>query len=129
MDQCEDYCDQKRKITYTGVKAFWNDAAYGKRTAEIAGDDTNPFVIRRSFRSLDQAKNAAKAKWAALQREDVRVELSLEHGNPLIVPESPLELQAGFIDEMKALDLVIYRIVHDIDESGYKTSLEAEKRS
>jgi hypothetical protein len=31
---------------------------------------------------------------------------------------------------MKELDLITYRIIHSIDEStGYKTSLEAEKRS
>ncbi|MEH6450392.1 MAG: hypothetical protein V7765_17105 [Oleispira sp.] len=130
LNQCEDYRYQKRKITYTGVKAFWNDSAYGKRTPEIVGSESNPFIIRGSFRSLDQAKNAATAKWAALQREDIHVELSLDHGNPLIITESPLVLQEGFAAEMKALDLITYRIVHNIDESsGYKTSLEAEKRS
>ena len=130
LDQCEDYRYQKRRITYTGVKAFWNDSAYGKRTPELVGADTNPFIIRGSFRSLDQAKNAVIAKWAALQREDIHVELSLDHGNPLIITESPLILQTGFAAEMRALDLITYRIVHNIDESsGYKTSLEAEKRS
>jgi hypothetical protein len=39
-------------------------------------------------------------------------------------------LQEGFAAEMKALGLITYRIVHNIDESSsYKTSLEAEKRS
>lgn len=99
-------------------------------TPELVGADTNPFVIRGSFRSIDQAKNAATAKWAALQREDIHVELSLDHVNPLIITESPLILQEGFAAEMKTLDLITYRIIHSIDEStGYKTSLEAEKRS
>ena len=130
LDQCESYRYQKRNITYTGVKAFWNDDAYGKRTPELVGADTNPFVIRGSFRSLDQAKHAATAKWAELQREDIHVELSLDNGNPLIITESPLVLQEGFATEMKELDLITYRIVHNIDESsGYKTSLEAEKSS
>ena len=129
-NQCESYRFLTQQIAYTGVQAFWNDAAYGKRTTELVGSDTNPFVIRGSFRSLDQAKNAAKAKWAALHREDTRIELSLETGNPLIITESPLILNEGFTTEMKELDLITHRIVHNIDESsGYKTSLEAEKRS
>jgi phage protein D len=129
LNQCENYRYQKTRITYTGVKAFWNDAAYGKRTPELVGADTNPFIIRGSFRSAALTKNAATAKWTALQREDIHVELSLDHGNPLIITESPLVLQEGFVAEMKALDLITHRIVHSINESGYKTSLEAEKRS
>jgi phage protein D len=129
LNQCENYRYQKTRITYTGVKAFWNDAAYGKRTPELVGTDTNPFIIRGSFRTAALAKNAATAKWTALQREDTHVELSLEHGNPLIITESPLVLLEGFATNMKALDLITHRIVHSINESGYKTSLEAEKRS
>ena len=126
--QCEGYRFTSQKIAYTGVQAFWNDAAYGKRTTELVGSDTNPFVIRGSFRSIDQAKNAAKAKWAALQREDVMIELELEQGNPLIVTESPLILDEGFTAEMRELDLVIFRAVHNLSESGFKTSIEAEKK-
>lgn len=126
--QCENYRYEKRKSPYTGVKSFWNDAAYAKRNEVIIGKEDNSFVLRSSFRTEQQASDAAKAKWAALQREDTTVELSLEHGNPLIMTESPLALGVGFTEKLQELDLITRRVVHSVNESGYKTSIESEKK-
>jgi uncharacterized protein len=129
LNQCESYRYQKKRNTYTGVKAFWNDAAYAKRKEVTTGDMTNPFVIRSSFRTAKLAQDACNAKWSALQRNTANIELDLAQGNPLIIPESPLQLGEAFPPEMIDQDLIINRCSHDISSSGYKMSIDAEKKS
>jgi hypothetical protein len=45
------------------------------------------------------------------------------------VPESPLKMGEALSAIMQNLKKVIYRVVHSINEAGFKTSLEAEKGS
>lgn len=128
LDQCESYHYQKKRNTYTGVKAYWNDAAYAKRKEVTAGDMANPFVIRNSFRTAKLAQDACNAKWANLQRSTSSIELDLTEGSPLIIPESPLQLGEEFPPEMIDQDLIINRCNHDISISGYKMSVDSEPK-
>jgi phage protein D len=90
---------------------------------------SNPFVIRNSFRTAKLAQDACNAKWANLQRSTSNIELDLIQGNPLIIPESPLQLGEAFPPEMVDQSLIINRCNHDISSSGYKMSVNAEKQS
>ncbi|WP_232832594.1 contractile injection system protein, VgrG/Pvc8 family [Photorhabdus sp. CRCIA-P01] len=135
---------------YTGVKAFWLDLSFGKKPATtmkrksqsdkspktaqasskkegdyLEGAEGNVYVMRQTFKTERIARRAAAAKWAALQRGAAEFSITLARGRPDLYPDLYAQV-IGFKTVIDSSEWVITRVVHNIGDSGYTTSLELE---
>ncbi|MGV8004509.1 phage late control D family protein [Photorhabdus temperata subsp. temperata] len=136
---------------YTGVKAFWLDLNFGKKPATtmkrkrrsrkprktkapasskkegdyLEGAEGNVYVMRQTFKTERTARRAAAAKWATLQRGAAEFGITLARGRPDIYPDLYAQV-LGFKTVIDSSEWVITRVVHNIGDSGYTTSLELE---
>ncbi|WP_387467761.1 phage late control D family protein [Photorhabdus sp. RM323S] len=136
---------------YTGIKAFWLDLNFGKKPATtmkrkrrsrkprktkapasskkegdyLEGAEGNVYVMRQTFKTERTARRAAAAKWATLQRGAAEFGITLARGRPDIYPDLYAQV-LGFKTVIDSSEWVITRVVHNIDDSGYTTSLELE---
>lgn len=116
-----------RDSHYTGVQANWNDKRYAFLKAEIAGDSGNLKVLRHSYRSSDEARAAAEAEWSRIRRQVATFKLELATGDPSLYPETPVRAR-GFKDEIDATAWLLVRVVHELDDGGYRNRLEMETK-
>lgn len=139
---------------YTGVKAYWLDLSFGKKPATtmkrksqpdqstktkatasnksskkegdyLEGAEGNVYVMRQTFKTERIARRAAAAKWAALQRGAAEFSITLARGRPDLYPDLYAQVM-GFKTVIDSSGWVITRVVHNIGDSGYTTSLELE---
>lgn len=121
-----DWRYRKETSPYTGVVACWNETAGAERQEVLAGSDLNPHRIRGTYRSAAQAKAAAEAKFTAYQRAQVQFECELATGNPLALPDAPLQFMGDW-GNVKEEPLIITQVIHTIGSSGYTTTISAEQ--
>lgn len=82
------------------------------------------FSLRETFTSRMQAQRRAKGKLEEIKRGQ-RILTAEMIGNPLISAESLIEITK--IREELSGTWVIKRANHNLDTSGYKTSIEATR--
>ena len=99
-----------------------NDA--GTRQITV-GDTENIYTLPHTYASEKAALNAAKAKWAQLQRAAASLSLTLAYGRADLLPLQPLQA-VGFKAEIDANNWYIKQCTHTIDASGYRTGVECE---
>ena len=99
-----------------------NDA--GARQITL-GDTENIYTLPQTYASEKVALNAAKAKWAQLQRAAASLSLTLADGRADLLPLQPLQT-VGFKAEIDANQWYIKQCTHSIDASGYRTAIECE---
>lgn len=59
----------KGKIEYTGIIAFYRDAATGQEKSVTAGDQTRPRRLRHVYVSEKNARRAAEREWKRMQQD------------------------------------------------------------
>tara|TARA_R110002167_G_scaffold98718_12_gene259440 strand:+ start:923 stop:1918 length:996 start_codon:yes stop_codon:yes gene_type:complete len=114
-----------RDSQYSGVQANWNDKRYAFLKAEIAGVAGNLKVLRHSYRSATEARAAAAAEWSRIRRQAASFKLNLALGNPSLYPETPVRVR-GFKEVIDATAWLLVRVVHELDDGGYRNRLELE---
>ncbi|MEB6540310.1 phage late control D family protein [Serratia plymuthica] len=134
---------------YTGVRAYWLDLEFGKKKkvtvktrkpakkkAErssnregdyIEGEDSNVYVLRKTYNSETAAKRAAAAKWQQLKRGAAEFTLTLAYGRADLYPEMHGTV-TGFKTDIDNQDWIIARASHTIDGNGFTTRLEFEAK-
>lgn len=117
-----------RDNEYTGVQANWNDKKGARLHAEIAGDTDNPKVLRHTYRSATEARQAAEAEWERIQRQTARFELTLAIGDPSLYPETPVTL-SGWKPVISSTPWLITRVVHEMGDGGYTCRVEMEEKA
>lgn len=122
--------DQHRYVitdrdAYTGVKAYWNNVSGGRREVVIAGLGDNAKELRATYASAADALAAANAELLRLQRGVAEFSMTLAHGRPELIAETPIRLR-GFKPEIDATDWVATKVTHQLSDSGFTSSLEAE---
>ena len=89
------------------------------------GDTENIYTLPHTYASEKTALNAAKAKWAQLQRAAASLSLTLAYGRADLLPLQPLQA-VGFKAEIDANNWYIKQCTHTLDSSGYRTGIECE---
>lgn len=120
---CTGYQYSLKKVQHSGVQANWNDTDESEKKSVIVGESDNPLVINRSFRDEEEAKHAADAQWARLQRGEQSLTMKLALGHPNLFPETPISA-VGFKAEISEQRWVTTKVTHSVTNSGYTTSIE-----
>lgn len=112
----------------TAVRAFYYDAAQGKKLEVVYGDASNQNIkeLRHIHQDKQSATLVAKAKLADLKRASLTLSYNLAYGNPDLIPEMTF-LFDGLKEQIDEVYWLGTRITHSIDASnGFTTALELE---
>lgn len=109
---------------YRAVRASWRAAEAAGSVTEEAGSGEPVYALRRLYASQGEARDAARAKLAALARGTGRATVTLALRRPELSAESEL-LLAGFRDGADGL-WVCTQARHQLAGGGYSTSVTAE---
>ncbi|MBP6113731.1 MAG: DNA primase [Acinetobacter sp.] len=112
----------------TAVRAFYYDAAQGKKLEVVYGDASNQNIkeLRHIHQDKQSATLVAKAKLADLKRTSLTFSYNLAYGNPDLIPEMTF-LFDGLKEQIDEIYWLGTRITHSIDASnGFTTALELE---
>ena len=109
---------------YNTVKAKYYDFDEAEEKTVTVGQGEPIFSLRETFTSRMQAQRRAKGKLEEIKRGQ-RILTAEMIGNPLISAESLIEITK--IREELSGTWVIKRANHNLDTSGYKTSIEATR--
>ena len=112
----------------TAVRAFYYDAAQGKKLEVVYGDASNQNIkeLRHIHQDKQSATLVAKAKLADLKRTSLTFSYNLAYGNPDLIPEMTF-LFDGLKEQIDEVYWLGTRITHSIDASnGFTTALELE---
>ena len=110
---------------YSGVRAYYHDGKAAKRKGVLVGKSGNAKRLQESYATQAEAQAAAAAEWRRLQRGAATFELTLALGNPLLSPQTPVQV-SGFKPDINAINWLTIRATHTIGDGGYTTRIELE---
>lgn len=113
---------------YEGVKAYWNDTSGAERKVVLAGSGDNAKQLRPTYASEDDALAAAQAELRRLQRGAAQFTLILAEGRPDVAPETAVSCH-GWKRDIDETEWLLVEVRHDINESGYISSLQFETKA
>ncbi|MBZ0126422.1 MAG: hypothetical protein K8F32_08640 [Rhodocyclaceae bacterium] len=129
------------EVTYGAAdveKAKKNAARQATRDAErIAGarpesafdhSADNIKTLRHVYANKANAMRAARAEWRRLQRGMATFSITLARGRADLFPEVPATV-TGWKPSIDNTDWLIVRVTHNLNDSGYTTTLELEIRA
>lgn len=91
----------------------------------LAGSEDNVFAITTIYSTKAAAMRAAQAKWEKLQRGVAEFSITLAMGRADLYPGTPVAV-SGFKSVIDAQPWIISKVMHNLGENGYTTSLEFE---
>ncbi|CCW30250.1 putative phage protein (D protein) (Modular protein) [Xenorhabdus nematophila F1] len=91
----------------------------------LEGTQGNILTISRIYSNKEEAKRAATAAWKKMQRGAAQFSITLAMGRADIYPEMPVQLE-GFKKEIDGTDWTIVKVTHNLNDSGFTTSLDLE---
>lgn len=113
--------------SYSGVIARYHafDAA---QTGEVTvGTGSNAKRLRHIHPSKAEAESAAQAEWERILRGNATLTYNLAMGRPELLPESTFSLR-GIKPQIAAVRWLGVKVTHQLNDSGYTTSIEAESK-
>jgi len=120
----------------TAVRAFYYDAAQGKKLEVVYGDASNQNIkeLRHIHQDKQSATLVAKAKLADLKRASLTFSYNLAYGNPDLIPEMTF-LFDGLKEQIDEVYWLGTRITHskvfcpDVDDVSelFEDQFESEK--
>jgi phage protein D len=129
------------EVTYGAAdmeKAKQNAARQARRDAErLAGarpesafdhSADNIKTLRHVYANKTNAMRAARAEWRRLQRGMAAFSITLARGRADLSPEVPATV-TGWKPSIDNTDWLIVRVTHNLNDSGYTTTLELEIRA
>ncbi|HAS0887254.1 TPA: phage late control D family protein [Enterobacter cloacae] len=116
---------QHPKATKTTVKPNAKKEQEAREGEYMAGEADNVLELTTIYATKAQAMRAAQAKWDKLQRGVAEFSISLAIGRADLFPEMPVAVK-GFKRVIDEQAWIISRVVHNLNRSGYTTSLELE---
>ncbi|WP_339047998.1 phage late control D family protein [Candidatus Mesenet endosymbiont of Phosphuga atrata] len=107
---------------YGSVIANWYDYNRGETIKEKAGDESPSYTLQEVYSSAELAMSAASTKLNQLKRSTVTLNITTV-GNPEFHAETKISL-LGFCQEIDG-EWVVNKAEHILDNSGYRTMIEA----
>lgn len=111
--------------SYSGVKAYWNSRKHAKRHEVKVGSGDNLKALRTTYHNEDEARRAAKAELARLQRGSATFSLTLARGRADLIPELPVTA-SGWKPEIDGTAWLIAKLSHNVASGGFTTAIEME---
>ncbi|WP_426576640.1 phage late control D family protein [Xenorhabdus stockiae] len=91
----------------------------------LQGSSENVLTLSRIYSSKEEAGRAAEAAWKKLQRGVAQFSITLAKGRAELYPEMPVHIE-GFKKEIDGTDWTIVKVTHNLNDSGFTTSLDLE---
>jgi uncharacterized protein len=116
-----------RRESYTPVRAHWHSNTSGRRRSVVVGGENNRStkVLPKYHASEAEARAAAEAEFARVQRSQATLSYSLALGRAELFPELPVRV-SGFKPEIDATPWLVKRVTHTLGEDGFVSTLELE---
>lgn len=115
---------QASREAFKSVEASWHSEDTGQKEKVSEGEGSPVKKLRHSFATEEEARRACKAKLDEIKRGNDTLNITMP-GNPAIAAEGQI-LAIGFRPGVSGL-WSITRARHDINGSGFTTSIETEK--
>lgn len=126
-DEAKEQHNAAGLATRDAAAAQARSAAGAPRVAIDRGAD-NIKTIRHVYASKENARRAARAEWRRLQRGVATFSITLASGRPDLIPELPATVR-GWKPAIDGTDWLVSRVVHNVTEGGYTTTVELEIRA
>jgi len=110
---------------FSGVKAWWHDAATAERQPVLVGSDDNPKTLRGNYATEIDALEEANAEWRRLRRAGATLNLDLANGRADLYPETPI-IARGWKAEVDDTEWVVVEVTHNLSDSGYSGAVVME---
>ena len=81
------------------------------------GKSSNAKQLRESYASEADARAAAVAEWRRIQRGAATMEISLAIGQPLLAPQSPVNV-SGYKSDIDAIEWLAIKVHHSMGKAG-----------
>lgn len=91
----------------------------------ITSDSSQIKSLRHTYASEKTAITAAKSAFDKLKRGVATFSLNLAFGDPMLMPESIIEL-SGFKSEIDAASWLITKVTHNLSDAGFTSQIECE---
>lgn len=91
----------------------------------LKGTAENILTLSRIYQNKKDAERAAKAAWDKIQRGAAQFSITLARGRADIYPETPVQIK-GFKKQIDETDWTIVKVTHNLNDSGFTTSLDLE---
>lgn len=121
--------EDEQKSRQSAKRLAERDAARtGKPQVAIDHSADNIKTLRHVYASKESAKRAARTEWRKIQRGMAEFSITLAHGNPELVPETPVTVQ-GFKQAIDGTGWIITKLKHDLSDNGLTTAITLEIRA
>ena len=119
-----------QRESYAAVRATYHSNGKAKRESVRVGaeDSKNVKVLRDDYATEAEARAAAQAEYARIQRSQATMSYTLALGRPEVFPELPVEV-SGFKPEIEETPWLVKKATHTIGDGGFTTALELEVRN
>lgn len=119
-----------QRESYAAVRAQWHSNGKATRKSVVVGEtgNRNVKVLPEEFATESEARAAAEAEYARVQRAQATLAYELALGRPELFPELPVTV-SGFKPEIDATPWLIKQVTHTIGEGGFTSSLDLEVRN
>ena len=116
--------EKKNKTTKKGKKSKQTTSTV-TQTEPITSDNDQIKTLRHTYESEARAILGAKAAFDKLKRGVATFTITLAHGEPELIPETPINLK-GFKKQIDGSEWLITTVTHNISDGGFTTALEME---
>lgn len=118
-----------QRDSYSAVRAYWHSSGKAKRESVVVGkeDRNSAKVLPEEYATEAEARAAADAEYARIQRSQATMSYTLALGRPELFPEMPVAV-SGFKPEIDATPWLVKKATHTLGEGGFTTALELEVR-
>jgi uncharacterized protein len=119
-----------QRESYAAVRAHWHSSQAGKRHSVLVGGESNHNVkvLPEDYASEAEARAAAQAEFARVQRSQATLDYTLARGRAEIFPEMPVSV-SGFKPDIDGTAWLVRKVTHTITgETGFTSSIELEIR-
>lgn len=110
------------RVSYQKVTAKYTDYDNGQQRKLSVGTGEPEYLLSDLFQNSDDAQDAVKAKFRALQRSGASLEITMP-GNPSISAETSI-VCSGFPDGINGA-WIVTRVEHRLDGNGLTIAIEA----
>lgn len=119
-----------QRESYAAIRAHWHSNGKATRKSVVVGESSNRNVkvLPDDYATESEARAAAEAEYARVQRSQATLAYDLPLGRAELFPELPVTV-SGFKPEIDATPWLIKQVTHRIGEGGFTSSLDLEVRN
>ncbi|KVX90752.1 late control protein [Burkholderia ubonensis] len=118
-----------QRDSYAAVRAHYHSNGKAQRKSVAVGDEKarNTKVLPQDYATEAEARAAAQAEYARIQRQQATLNYTLALGRPELFPEMPVTV-SGFKPEIDDTPWLVKKATHKLGSEGFTTELELEVR-